>query len=75
MVGPLAGNETGMLDHLAQSCIVREIASTGSAHHVLFDHDASHVVYVESQTNAPEPQRHSEPLDLHVVGDGRGLCF
>ncbi len=53
--GALARNEPGVGDDASKLCVVGAIASTGRTDHVLFDHDAAHVVHAESQGQPGRP--------------------
>ena len=65
--GALARNEPCVGDDASEFAVVGAIASTGRADHVLFDHDAAHVVHAESQAHLANLQSDREPRDLDVV--------
>jgi hypothetical protein len=64
---PLLGHEARVADDAAQFLFAGAMVRAGGRHHVLFDHDAAHVVAAEAQTQLAglQPLRH--PRRLHVL--------
>ena len=70
----MSWNEAGVLDDTPQLAVIGAVTRAGSADHVLFDHDAAHVVHAETQADLANLQKEVEQIGLASWTDVKDGC-